>query len=189
MKKTSMKKISTLFMSSAAFLCLPALAHTGHAPHSDSLIIDLAAGFIHPFTGLDHLAALILLGVILSRNSLAKAGQGFAIAMVSFFAALMLGAFVPVMAQTAEWVALGSVVVFAWVAFKKMALSVGLMGMAVMAMAGHGIAHGAELAASTAINPLILLSFAAGSTLAASTITLVTGWVSRRVHLTRPTLQ
>ena len=179
-----MKKIATGLMAAITFLALPAVAHTGHsAALSDSFIINVSAGFIHPFTGLDHLAALILLGVILSRSALAKAGQGFALALVSFFTALVLGAFVPALAQAAEWVALASVVVFAWVAFKKMQLTLGLMGIAAMAMAGHGIAHGVELAASTAINPLILLSFAVGSTLAAGIIATVTALVSRRISI------
>src|SRR3954466_2055203 len=50
------------FLPAAAllFACGAASAHPGALAHTHA---GLVAGFVHPFTGLDHLAAMLALGV------------------------------------------------------------------------------------------------------------------------------
>ena len=54
-----MKKILTL---SFAALPFAALAHVGAHPHTHGLAESFAQGFAHPFTGLDHMAAMLAVG-------------------------------------------------------------------------------------------------------------------------------
>ncbi len=78
-------------LSGAAFLLVssPSFAHTGHAMHA-----SFSEGFLHPLTGLDHLAALVLIGFFAAGYSYKKSAQIIA----CFAAALMAGFFVGV-----EW--------------------------------------------------------------------------------------
>ncbi|HEY0060604.1 MAG TPA: HupE/UreJ family protein, partial [Telluria sp.] len=50
-----MKKIFTLAL---CLIALPAAAHSGHGPE-----LGFAAGLAHPFTGLDHLLAMLGVGM------------------------------------------------------------------------------------------------------------------------------
>ncbi|MFT3777962.1 MAG: HupE/UreJ family protein [Ottowia sp.] len=54
-----MKKILIIAL---ATLPVAALAHVGGQPHTHGLAGSLAQGFMHPFTGLDHLAAMLAVG-------------------------------------------------------------------------------------------------------------------------------
>lgn len=57
-------KTAKMMATGAALLLvsLPAVAHPGFPGH------DLASGLAHPFTGLDHLLLLALLGVLVARR-------------------------------------------------------------------------------------------------------------------------
>jgi|GEM_PF-6314354 len=57
-------KTARLFVTGAALslVSLPAMAHPGFPGH------DLVAGLAHPFTGLDHLLLLALLGIWVARR-------------------------------------------------------------------------------------------------------------------------
>lgn len=135
----------------AALLPAFAFAHTGAIGHSHgSAFVE---GFTHPFTGMDHLAAMIMVGVwsMLSfRHSprvalvspLAFAGL-LLVGGIAGFAGLQIGGVEPMIA--ASLLALGLMV----------ALRVKLPALAGAAIVGafaifHGLAHGAELPAARA---------------------------------------
>lgn len=130
----------------------PALAHTGAAAHTH----DLAAGFGHPLTGFDHLAAMVAVGVWSSTM-----GSRAVVAVPLVFVALLAGGAVlggGVALPAVELVITASVIVLGLlVAFKirppvmVAALIVGLFGVF------HGYAHGAEMPALA--NPI---SYGAG---------------------------
>lgn len=61
----------------------PALAHAGSAAH------DLADGFAHPMTGVDHLLAMVAVGLWAATRPRRQAWQ----APAAFLAALTIGAF------------------------------------------------------------------------------------------------
>jgi urease accessory protein len=122
-----------------ATLCLPsfALAHTGHG--------GAAAGFLHPFTGIDHLFALLALGVFASGLRARRASL-----LVAAFVAVFVGGFflaragVEAPAQEAmlavSLVGLGALIflgsrVSFWPA----------MALTALFAAYHGAAHGSEL--------------------------------------------
>jgi urease accessory protein len=137
-------------------LCLPlaAMAHTGHTGHG------FGDGFAHPFLGLDHLAAMLVVGiwsVFYAKN--------IWIAPVSFLVFLTLGAVAGQqgvsLPQIEPLVAL-SVLVLGLMLVKP--LKMGQAGcvavIAVFALC-HGQAHGSELEAGT----LVLSGMVLGSAL------------------------
>lgn len=159
-----MNKASMLLALPGFLFALPAMAHSGHTSAS------LMTGFIHPFTGLDHLAALLMIGVFLSQSPRKQALRGFALAIVAFASAVLAGANWPAWATVAEVVSLGSVVVFILLAVKKLPATGVILGVVSFAMAGHGIAHGAELATASAASFSASLAYTLGASLAATLI-------------------
>jgi urease accessory protein len=130
----------------AGILLLPslALAHTGTGdPHLHSA---LASGLLHPFTGLDHLAAMLALGVwsALAVRPLWLAPAAFvlmlAVGALAGFAGLAVPAVEPMIASSL-------LVLGLLVATRRglpMALAAALAGLFAFF---HGAAHGSELAA------------------------------------------
>jgi len=121
------------------FAAAPASAHTGHA------LDGLSAGFGHPFGGLDHLLAMVAVGVWgawLGRRLLW-------LAPASFMAAMALGAglaFAGLPFPGVELAVAGSVVVLGVLIAGAFRLP-GAVGAALVAAFGfaHGHAHGGEL--------------------------------------------
>ncbi len=118
-----------------------ALAHPGHG-------FGLEAGFLHPFTGTDHLLAMVGVGLwaaILGGRARWALPAGFLSAMALGGALAMnlgLGAAAQAVepAMIASVILLGAVVALALRASLAVALPlVGLFGLA------HGAAHGAEM--------------------------------------------
>ncbi|MBR0653794.1 HupE/UreJ family protein [Plastoroseomonas arctica] len=109
----------------------PAAAHPGHG----------ASGFLHPFAGLDHLLAMVAVGMLVAQGGGWRLPAVFLAAMAAG-AALGLGGFAPPgveLAVALSVAALGLAV----------ALAVPTVGaLALVAVAGfglcHGLAHGAE---------------------------------------------
>ena len=83
-----MNRPSTARLVALAACAAPLLAaaHTSGAPH-DHGTAAFAAGFTHPFTGLDHLAAMVALGVWSAMTS-----RRVWLAPLAFAGALLLGA-------------------------------------------------------------------------------------------------
>ena len=138
-------------LATAALLLVPALAiaHPGHGAeglaHGEAGFID---GLVHPFTGLDHLAAMLAVGVwsALAVRPVWLAPAAFVALLVAGAAAGFLGVVVPAVEPmiAASLLVLGLLV--AWQRKMPMALAAGLTGAFAFF---HGAAHGMELAGST----------------------------------------
>lgn len=129
----------------AATACLaatPALAHTGAGATS-----GLSAGLLHPIGGLDHLLAMVAVGVLAAQQG----GRALWIVPAAFVGMTILGgvlAIAGVGMPMVEIGILGSVIVLGGaVALGKqipLAVAAGLVGLFAIF---HGHAHGAEMPA------------------------------------------
>lgn len=156
--------VTTLFSAST-------FAHVGthmHASFSD--------GFLHPLTGLDHLTALILIGVFAAHRQFRSA-----VAIVAFVSvALMAGFIIGVDFAHAEQVELFvtlSLIAFpmAFIAYRfgGLAKLLAVCAMAVFS-ACHGLVQGAEASGS-------VMLFGFGSVVASVMVIALTAGVTRLV--------
>ncbi len=130
------------YVLAIALTLLPgaALAHTGQDTAS-----GLSHGIMHPLGGLDHILAMVLVGILAFQIG----GRAIWLLPLSFLAAMagagllgMAGVFVPFVEQgiMLSIVVLGAVVAFGFVAPVSLAaILVGLFAVF------HGYAHGAEM--------------------------------------------
>lgn len=133
------RQLTTGLVTALALMPGAALAHTGTGAH-----IDAMHGFLHPLTGLDHILAMVAVGVFaaqLGGRSLWAVPVAFLLAMVAGGAAGYFGASLPMVEQG---IALSVIVMGLAVA-----LGVKLPTVAAMVLVGlfavfHGHAHGAE---------------------------------------------
>lgn len=148
----------------------PASAHPGHE----------ASGFLHPFAGVDHLLAMV--GVGLWAAFLAVRKPAAALLVPAAFAAMMVvgaaAGFVGIKLPIAEAIILGSVLVLGGFIMA----AVRLPSAAAMAVVGlfavfHGYAHALEAPAMGA--GAYILGFLAATTLLQA-IGLGLGWVALR---------
>lgn len=142
------QKIQTFFKLSTCALMATAptwaLAHTGH---DHSALTGLAEGFMHPLTGLDHLAAMLAIGVWS-----AIAVRPVWLAPLAFVLMLALGAmlgFAGVQVPAVEPMIAASLLVMGLL----MAWRRGMPWAAAAAVASvfalfHGAAHGSEMAST-----------------------------------------
>jgi urease accessory protein len=150
-------------------LMLPAtaMAHPGHD------IAGFAAGFVHPFSGLDHTPAMLAVGIwaaMRQRAALQIAG--------TFLGGMLLGGMLGMQGLVApmlESLVLGS----ALLAALLVALAVRLPVSAQLAVTSlfalvHGMAHGMELPGSASALPY------AGGFLMATALLILAGWVAGR---------
>ncbi|MFA5951787.1 MAG: HupE/UreJ family protein [Hyphomicrobium sp.] len=177
MKNTKFFALSAV--AAVAMAATPALAHTGLPGHEHA---GLAAGLLHPLNGLDHLLAMVAVGL---WSALAAKGVGSKmwLAPVAFVTAMLLGA-------AAGFVGIALPLVETGIALSLVALGLMIIGRVELpAVAGaslialfavlHGHAHGAEAAGSIAL-------YMAGFTLTTaalhvSGILLGTGLLNKRV--------
>jgi urease accessory protein len=125
--------VAAMAFSSAAF------AHPGH-PH-----LDVAGGFAHPLSGLDHLLAMVAVGLWAAQLG----GRALWLMPLTFVATMTAGAALGIGGMAMPIVEIGiaaSVLVLgAMVALRlKPSLTIGLPVVAAFA-ALHGYAHGVEL--------------------------------------------
>lgn len=167
-------------LAAAALGALPllALAHVGAdgAAHHDA---GFAQGFLHPFTGLDHLAAMVAVG--LWSALIARRGRELLWAPLGFAAMLLAGAWAGVAGMqvpgvepmiAASLLAIGLLVV----------TRLRLPGPAAAVVVGvfavfHGVAHGHELAGEHGAGAAIAGMVVATALLHAAGIAL--GWALR----------
>lgn len=128
----------------AALAPTAALAHTGLVPHDHSA---LAAGFLHPFAGLDHLAAMVAVGLWAA----VLGGRAMLAVPASFVALMVVGALLGAdgIALPAVEAAIGlSVAALGLAAAARIrvpaAVAAALVGVFAVF---HGHAHGAEMPA------------------------------------------
>ena len=122
-------------------LTAPALAHTGIEPHSHGF----TAGFLHPLMGLDHLLAMLGVGIWaaqLGKRATWLVPAAFVAVMVAGAGVALAGA--PL--SMVEFGIAGSVLVIGGLIAFGTRLPVGLaMGLAGLFALFHGHAHGTEL--------------------------------------------
>jgi urease accessory protein len=155
---------------------LPAAAHPGHGP-----ISGFAAGVQHPLSGMDHLLAMIAVGLWAGLCGGRRQWLWPATFVSSMIAGSVIGMF-PVIAIPVGPVILASVMVLglAIALHLRAPLVLGGMLIAVFGMA-HGYAHGTEIP-----HTVHGLDFAAGFTLATATLHvmgLLAGVELRRLRL------
>lgn len=146
--------LSAAFLSAAS----PAFAHSGAHEHGSFM-----AGFVHPFSGADHVLAMVVVGLwaaLLGGRALVAVPAGFVAAMVAGFGLALTGTSLPLV----EPAILASVVVLGLCA----AMAARLPAAVCAAIVGpfalfHGFAHGGEMAASSA--PLYGLGFVGATAL------------------------
>ena len=147
-----MKKLTSGLAAILALLPAAAMAHTGTGAH-----IDAMHGFLHPLTGLDHVLAMVAVGVFaaqLGGRSLWAVPAAFVLAMVAGGA---LGYFGTPLPMVEQGIALSVIVMGLAVAFgAKLPVGPAMALVAVFAVF-HGHAHGAEGSAAGSF-----LGYAAG---------------------------
>lgn len=142
----------TTFVAFLAFAPAAALAHPGHDGTG-----GLVYGFIHPLTGIDHVLAMIAVGVIAAQYG----GRALWLVPMSFLVAMGAAGAIGVAGPPVQIVEVGiglSVVVLGLM----LAFQIKPPTLVAMAAVGffalfHGYAHGAEMP-----NGQAALSFAAG---------------------------
>jgi urease accessory protein len=137
-----MSKSSIRALLTAAAIVVPslAMAHTGHGEVS-----GLAHGFAHPVGGLDHILAMVMVGVLAAQLG----GRALWLVPASFVAVMALGGVLGLAGLGLPFVELGialSIVVLgAAVAFRIAAPVAAAMALVGFFSIFHGYAHGAEM--------------------------------------------
>ena len=146
-----------------------ALAHTG-AEHA----LSFASGFKHPFTGLDHMLAMVAVGLWAGLNG----GRALWVWPVAFVGVMVLGGALGISGFAMPMVEAGilaSVVVLGLLVLAAAKLPVAAGAILVSAFALlHGHAHGAELPGDAAA-----ITYAAGFAIATAVLHAIGIGVSR----------
>ena len=136
--------LATAAATALAAAATPALAHTGqHAGFS------LIAGALHPLQGTDHLAQMVLVGLLAARAG----GHAFLLLPLTFVSVMIAGAFLvgpSVSSALIDGGILAGLLAAGFLAVSREAVPVPIV-VAVIAVSGllHGMAHGAEAPASS----------------------------------------
>ena len=176
---------STLILIAASALSMSASAHTGVEAHSHSGFIS---GFVHPLFGLDHLAAMVAVG-LWSALAARKAGPELAWGPVGFAAMLLVGAVLGlqgVIVPAVEPMIAASLLVTGLLVVSRLRVPglVAALGVGTFALF-HGVAHGLELAGEASAWPTLAGMLTA--TMLLHCAGLAAGWAlrSRQVWLAR----
>jgi urease accessory protein len=135
-------------LSAVLFALIPSavLAHVGHADAPSGF----AAGFLHPFTGVDHLAAMLAVGIWSAMTT-----RRIWVAPLSFAGLLLIGALAGIAGvafPAVEPMIAASLLVIGLLLATQAKLPLAACAALVGAFAlFHGAAHGAELAASASV--------------------------------------
>ena len=146
-----------LVATAVAALPAVAAAHAGDAAHDHGL----TAGVMHPFTGLDHLAAMLAVGL---WSALTQTGRRMLAAPFAFAGLLLVGALAGLGLGTqglavpgVEPMVAASVLVLGLIAAARWRLGATASAALVGAFAVfHGLAHGAELGGGAALVGMVL---------------------------------
>ena len=163
------------------------LAASAHAGADFGLHHGLMAGFLHPLTGADHLAAMVAVGLwsaLSARRAwpdLLWAPLGFAALLLAGAAAGLAGVQLPAVEPmiAASLLVLGLLVATRW----------HLPGLAAAALVGafavfHGIAHGAELAGER--GAALTLAGMLAATVLLHGLGIAAGWALRHTGVWLP---
>ncbi len=178
-------RLKTLFaLLAMAALSGNALAHTGVESH---LHMGFMAGFLHPFTGLDHMAVMLAIGLwsaLIARQfgrDMLWGPLGFANVLLAGAALGLQGVQIPAV----EPLIAASVLACGLLVLTKLPLR----GVAAALLAGvfalfHGLSHGYELADSAHAFPV--LAGMVSATLLLHSIGLALGWSLRGANVWVP---
>jgi len=168
----------------AAILPAAAFAHTGVDGHAH---LNFMTGFLHPLTGMDHLAAMVAVG-LWSALAARRAGPGLLWGPLGFAGMLLAGALLGLQGMqipavepmiAASLLVTGLLVVTRWhVPGIAAALIVGVFAVF------HGLAHGYELA--EAPSALATLSGMLAATVLLHLTGLGAGWALRSANAWLP---
>ncbi|MBY0258441.1 HupE/UreJ family protein [Methylobacterium sp.] len=126
--------------ATSVLVATPALAHPGHEAAS-----GFTEGFLHPLSGLDHVLAMVAVGLIAARIG----GRALLLVPLAFVGMMVLGGALGVAGTDLPFVEIGialSVVVLGAALALRPALPVAAAMLLVGAFAVfHGHAHGAEM--------------------------------------------
>ena len=141
-----MKKLASFSAAAFVFMASPVLAHVSPVEHGHS---SFAAGFAHPFMGIDHILAMVAIGLwatMLGRRGLLAVPAAFVGVMVLGFVAALAGMPLPFV----EPVILASVVVLGLAIAFALPVSP-LLGALIAGFFAffHGHAHGGEIGGAT----------------------------------------
>ena len=122
------------------FVAEPAMAHIGHGPTA-----SLAAGFVHPFSGFDHVAVMLMVGLWAAQ----KGGWALWAWPAGFVGVMLIGGLLAMHGTSLPFVEpaiLASVVAFGLLVALAVDLPIGA-GAAVITVFAllHGHAHGSAL--------------------------------------------
>lgn len=140
--------IKAAAVSVLALFPMMAFAHVG-TDGGTHHVLSFTEGFIHPLTGMDHMVAMVLVGVWSAMNT-----RQWWLALLAFAGLLLTGALVGMAGVTiagTEYIVAGSLLgIGAMVALQlKLREAVGALIIGAFAIF-HGLAHGAELSHSAA---------------------------------------
>lgn len=176
-----------LLLALVAALPLAAAAHTGVEAHAAHAHPAFLAGFLHPLSGLDHLAAMVSIG-LWSALAARRAGPTLLAGPLGFVALLLAGAvlgLLGVQLPAVEPMIAASLLVSGLLVITRWRLS----GGAAALLAGgfalfHGLAHGQELAGN--VNAAFALAGMLSATVLLHASGLGLGWILRRAPLWLP---
>jgi urease accessory protein len=182
---------SALFLIAACAISAGASAHIGH----DSGIMGhshggtFLSGFLHPLTGLDHLAAMVAVG-LWSALAARRAWPDLLWAPLGFAAMLLAGALLGlqgVALPAVEPMIAASLLVIGLLVLTRWRVP----GIAAAALVGvfavfHGLAHGYELAGDANALPVVAGMLAATLLLHAAGV--AAGWALRHANVWVPRL-
>lgn len=167
-------KLLSLAAAATAGFSTAALAHVGDHSH-----MSFTEGLLHPFSGLDHVLAMVAVGLWASQLG----GRALWLLPLTFPALMAVGAALGMSGVTLPWVEIGvagSVMVLGAVVAlalrPSLAISIPLIGAFALL---HGYSHGIELTASASA-----LGYGAGfsvATLVLHAVGIATGLIAGRL--------
>jgi urease accessory protein len=144
-----MRKLLMLAASGAATLAAtPALAHTGVSP-----VDDLAHGFLHPLSGLDHMLAMVAVGLYAAHLG----GRGLWLLPAAFVGAMLAGGLIGyagvALPMVEPAIALSVVAMGAAIALGACLPTLAATVLVAAFAVAHGHAHGGEGGVAAAFLP------------------------------------
>ena len=171
--RRSFKLLSLAAVATAGF-STAALAHVGDHSH-----MSFTEGLLHPFSGVDHVLAMVAVGLWASQLG----GRALWLLPLTFPAVMAVGAALGLSGVTLPWVEIGiagSVMVLGAVVAlalrPSLAISIPLIGAFALL---HGYSHGVELPATASV-----LGYGAGfiaATLVLHAVGIATGLIAGRL--------
>jgi len=163
-----LKKLPLLSLGALLLTAAPALAHPGH-----DHVLSLQAGFLHPLNGIDHILAMVAVGIFAASLG----GRALWMVPASFVGTMLLGGLLGYLGLPLPMVepAIGvSVVAMGLLIVSGISLpTLAAMGLVALFAVFHGYAHGQEgLGLGTAFLPYALGFVAATASLHAAGIGL-----------------